>query len=203
MAKVIISEIINEKEIQLFEERFHMENLLNTRFNFFLIVFAAILASLFTVKNYIQLTVIFLLGFLIEGALALTILRAQVKLKFYLDKIRKIGNHAEYKANEYANSLKDRLVNRNINQLIGRTIPIIVPIVLLICTPLSCPIFNALNDAQVNKDEQTINTMTTNFDKLTYLLIIEKHKNDSLVNLNKVLNENIIIQNQTKIDSLK
>ncbi len=68
----------------LFEERNHIENLLNTRFNFFIVIFASIIAALIAVDNIFQLKLILIVGAIIETILAIIIGRAQLKLSLYL-----------------------------------------------------------------------------------------------------------------------
>lgn len=53
----------------LFEERNHIENLLNTRFNFLIVVFASIIAGLISAKSLFAFILILGSGFFIVALL--------------------------------------------------------------------------------------------------------------------------------------
>lgn len=124
------------KLTEIYEERRHMENLLNNRFNFFLLIFASIIAAFFSVKNENQLRLILIIGFIVEVLLLLGIGRAQLKLEFYLRIIRKDSQHAEAAANYYANTSGNIFLRRSANKIIGYYLPIIICVLLglALCT---------------------------------------------------------------------
>ena len=129
---------------ELYEERRHLENLLNARFNFFLIIFAVILASLFSIKTINQLRIIIISGAIIETLLAIVIARAQVKLSFFLCEIRKNKNHAESKADIYANASHNPFTWGSRNKIIGYYIPLMISISLIISIFFSQYIFDKI-----------------------------------------------------------
>lgn len=119
----------------LIEERNHVEGLLNQRFNFFLVVFAAFLAALFSVKSHEQFKLIVIVVAAVEVPLALVIYRAQVKLRYYLKRMKdnqKDANRAAEK--EIDNNWKYIPGHVSRNSLIGVWIPFIISIVLIIGT---------------------------------------------------------------------
>jgi multisubunit Na+/H+ antiporter MnhG subunit len=173
----------SEKYIELYEERRHLENLLNTRFNFFIVVFASILASLFTVKNFTQFLIILIIGALIESALAIVIARAQFKLKFFLNEIRKTENHAEKMADLYANSKKTNLcfiIRHSCNPIIGYIIPIVISSCLIISWPVSKLIYNSVVKGETEK-EIKINLKINDDVLKTYKFTLDTTKNISLI----------------------
>lgn len=136
---------------QLYEDRRHLENLLNTRFNFFIAVFASIIASFFAVKNLNQLILVLVIGTFLEILLAITIARAQIKVNFFLKEIRKNKKHSEHHANEYANNSKNFLIKGSRNSIIGYYIPVIISITLLFSTVFSKYIFETVIESDKNQ----------------------------------------------------
>lgn len=119
----------------LINERNHIENLLNNRFNFFIIFFGSMLGSITLVANMDQLILILLIGTAIEGLLAATIMRAQFKLSLHLTVIRnKFSNSPEAEAD------KKRKWNCkwSVNDFVGYFIPILVMAILISFIVLFC-----------------------------------------------------------------
>lgn len=184
-----------EKYEELYEERRHLENLLNTRFNFFLVVFAAILAALFTIKNGVQFRLILLLGAIIESVLAIVIARAQLKLGFYLYQIRKTRNHAERAASFFANNRRTCfLINGSRNWIIGYFLPILVSLLLIASSICSNRIYDLLksgnNSENVLKievliDNKSIGYHTVNLDSSNTITmsICNEHLERNILNL--------------------
>jgi hypothetical protein len=93
---------------------------------------------LFTLNAKFQFIIVLLIGTGIEIALALTIARAQKKLIFYLEKIRKIPKHAEQAANEEANKKETCfLIRKSRNRIVGYYIPLAICVILFIALLLS------------------------------------------------------------------
>jgi hypothetical protein len=77
------------------DERSHMEGLLNQRFNFFIIMFGVIVATLPYVNNTRQLYLIFITGFLVELSFTLLIRRAARRLKINMELLKEEGDVSE------------------------------------------------------------------------------------------------------------
>jgi hypothetical protein len=123
------------------DERTHMEELLNQRFNFFIIIFGFICAAIPYVNNPKQLMLIFIFGFVIELALVLLIGRAQRRLQINIKRLAKLHDVSELirrKANKgfILNPFKYSWIN-----LMGYYLPITLVIVLLIATFFTKEIF--------------------------------------------------------------
>lgn len=151
----------------IFEERNHIENLLNTRFNFFIAIFASIIAAVLAVKNPNQLRFIIVVGFIIESLLAIVIGRAQLKLKIYLLKMRKNREEAEYFGNRVANTKnKNPFINGSRNSIIGKYLPSLISFVLLISICFSTPLFNLLNKNNVIEQQEIITQLESRLKKM-------------------------------------
>jgi hypothetical protein len=165
----------HETYFELYEERRHLENMVNTRFNFFLIIFGIILATLFTLKNLNQFRTVLSIGILIEVLLAIVTARAQRKLIFYLETIRRIKGHAERAANKFANrKWTFFLIRCSCNRIVGYVIPIVICVVLIISLPLSRIIFNTITSnkpenevkIELNMNNEPLEEFTINLDNL-------------------------------------
>ena len=118
-----------------FKERNHIENLLSTRFNFFLLIFASIIASIFAVNNINQLIVILIPGSIVEILFALVLLRSDLKLGILLEELKGVKKgiikFVDKKANKGSKWL---LYTRSKRKLIGTLIPLIISGSLVLAT---------------------------------------------------------------------
>lgn len=80
--------------LQLDEERIHMENLVNSRFNYLLVILAIIITGVLNSNSLLQASRLFLFGSIISFGLVWTIIRAQSRFDALLNKIHKDQNHA-------------------------------------------------------------------------------------------------------------
>lgn len=166
----------------LFEERNHIEGLLNTRFNFFIAIFASIVAAIIAVKNPNQLRFVLIVGAIIETLFAIVIGRAQLKLTIYLRQLRKKTNEAEYFGTRVANSKnKNILINGSRNSIIGKYLPLIISIGLLISIFFSNQIYSYLNPTEEKCIERII-FLETKVDTLDGELTVTTKSLDSLIN---------------------
>ena len=120
-------EIINH----LREERNHIEGILNQRFNFFIIIFGFIVASIPYLKNTNLLMIVFILGTIIEFVLALTIARAQRRLDVIVEMRREessISKEILKRANKGCFLIPGR---RSIRKLIGYYVPFFITAILI------------------------------------------------------------------------
>ncbi|WP_374381561.1 hypothetical protein [Dongia sp.] len=69
------------------DEREFMENLLNERFNFYLVVYGAVVVSAGTVESWFAKMIILIVGAILLALLLLTIGRAQVKLDYIIGEL--------------------------------------------------------------------------------------------------------------------
>jgi hypothetical protein len=179
-----------EKYLELYEERRHLENLLNTRFNFFLVVFAAILAALFTITNLSQFQLILILGASIESLFAIVIARAQLKLGFFLKVIRAIPNHAENASTIFANSKGTCfLIKGSRNWIVGYFLPITISLGLIIASFFPKNIYDSLSNSSpqnVLKIELSKNSVPLK----DYCLTLDSDNTiNLLINLNQLENQ--------------
>lgn len=79
---------------QLDEERIHMENLVNNRFNYLMVILAIIIAGILNSKSPSQARILFIFGSTISIGLTWTILRAQKRFDVLIDKIHEDQSHA-------------------------------------------------------------------------------------------------------------
>ena len=79
---------------RLDEERIHMENLVNSRFNYLLVILAIIIAGVLNANSLHQARILFICGSIISAGLSWTIIRAQSKFSALLNRIYKNKKHA-------------------------------------------------------------------------------------------------------------
>lgn len=110
------------------DERNHMEGLLNQRFNFFIVIFGLIAASIPLVKTLHQLQLLLAVGLLFELSLMLLIGRAQLRLKINLDLLREFPDEPTEKIRQLASrkTFFDRLnpFRYSVVRLMGYWLPI-------------------------------------------------------------------------------
>jgi hypothetical protein len=124
------------EEKDLNRERLNMETLVNTRFNYLLVVFTVIVTGLTTSKSYLQFKIVILAGVVITAAIGWTIVRAQLKQSILFDTIRKtLPDHPA--------TLADTLSRRTLwwhwcdprrfstQRIIGYLFPLAIPLVFL------------------------------------------------------------------------
>jgi disulfide bond formation protein DsbB len=134
----------SDQKRYLREERNHMEDILNQRFNFFIAIFGFIIVAITFVNNPAQLKLIFVIGSIIEAVFTLLIGRAQRKLSIFnkhLNKLEKDYPIAEIKkkANDgcFLNPFKYSVV-----KLMGYVLPITITISLILSSVFANTIFN-------------------------------------------------------------
>ena len=98
------------------DERVFIENLLCTRFNFFLVFFSLVLAGAITASDPAHFTIILCLGAIISVPFALTIARAQAKLDIALAELFGRDEHP-------AKILNDACSGISMRRCIGYWIP--------------------------------------------------------------------------------
>lgn len=101
------------------DERAFMENLLCSRFNFFLVFFSIVIAGALTTNDPIHFKIILTLGAIIIIPFALTIARAQRKLDIALE------NHLFESENHPARILNEECGGISMRKWIGYWIPLI------------------------------------------------------------------------------
>ncbi len=122
------------------DERHHMENLINSRFNFLLVITSAIFVLFATIKNEIILTIIIIISTIISILFSITIARAHAKfIELFNLTNDKFNNKRFYK---HPAKLVDDLVNekyknnfflgKSQKNLIGYWIPLIISIFLIL-----------------------------------------------------------------------
>jgi len=120
-----------KKKWTFFEERQFMENLLQTRFNFLIAVYALFFTAFFTCKNNNEKLIIAIIAFVVIFLMSLTILRIYIKVDALLSIIYKLNK-------KYTPKMIDKVLGRcsgflpNVNKLIG----IVIPMILVISTVL-------------------------------------------------------------------
>jgi len=72
---------------RLDEERIHMENIVNSRFHYLLLILTVIIAGVIGAKSESQARTLFIFGVAISFGLGLTIIRAQLRLGILMDQI--------------------------------------------------------------------------------------------------------------------
>jgi len=114
------------------KEREFIENLLNQRFNFFLVFFSLVVAGTIAAESQLFFKTILVLGSIICWLLALTLFRSQKKLDILLKMIfQNIPNHPAKKSD-------DECMNRGSRRrIIGYIIPTICCVFLSFITLLS------------------------------------------------------------------
>lgn len=111
-------------------ERAFMENLLCARFNFFLVVFAGVLAGGFAAQQTFQQLFAFGSGFVVSFLIMLTLYRAQHKLDIIIRRLKGIGDHPVAIVDKAAGGIPMR-------GLIGYGIPTVCCLALAFATHLS------------------------------------------------------------------
>ena len=88
LSKILKEIVVNEKKQpkeyninskSLDDERYHMEELINSRFNFLLVIFSATIISLATINNKSILLIVFASSIIISSFFSITIARANLK----------------------------------------------------------------------------------------------------------------------------
>lgn len=105
------------------DERAFMENLLCSRFNFFLVFFGLIIAGAVSTSDARFFKIILSLGSVISIPFALTIARAQRKLDIALEKHLFSENYKSYWGKHPAKVLDDECDGRSMRRWIGYWIP--------------------------------------------------------------------------------
>ena len=93
-----------EDKWSISQEREFIENLLNQRFNFFLLFFSIIIAGIISAKTQLILIIVLLIGFVVCMILMATLIRAQQKLDIILEMLFSDSNHPVAIINEQAKS---------------------------------------------------------------------------------------------------
>ena len=152
---------------KLYEERGYIENLLNTRFNFFIILFASIIASLFVIENINQLKVVLYCGAVLETLLAFVLFRSEYKLDLIMKELKKENQMAmniiDDKSKQGIRILPHKHSQR---RLIGYVIPLLVVLTLIASSIFSSDLFSFL------KAEKNMTISITE---------IEPEKNNSII----------------------
>ena len=133
-----------EKINDLREERNHIEGILNQRFNYFIIIFGLIVATIPYLKNLILLMIVFLLGTFIEFILALSIARAQRRLDVSIEMSIEEGSILKEiikRADKGCCLIPGR---RSVRRWIGYYVPFITTTILIIFSVIL--IFSIWND---------------------------------------------------------
>jgi membrane protein YdbS with pleckstrin-like domain len=118
--------------LNLDQERYHTENLINNRFNFLLIIFSATIASLATNSSMFVKLIIFIISLVICFLITLTIARAQLKYNEYFEQTKNDENHPVKLNDDKINRTKYFLINKSKKNIIGFYIPLIIVGILLI-----------------------------------------------------------------------
>lgn len=168
-----------------FEERCHMENLLNTRFNYLLILFGLIVGGLTIVKSESGYFIITSIGTVIILLMTWVIARAQKRLNFLLEYLE--GHDGAVKD---AKSKLDDLKffdprHYSVKNIMGYWLPILFSIAMIFSLINPSIIQNALQDKEESINRGKIDSLTTQFVK------------------EKKLIENRIISLENKADSTK
>ncbi|MBD3330190.1 hypothetical protein GF354_01510 [Candidatus Peregrinibacteria bacterium] len=116
------------------DERYHMENLVNSRFHFLLLLFTAIIASIGLPLNYITSGLIFIVGAIICFVVSITISRAHKKMAKLMDLTLEIKDHPASIVDEIVKSSDCFLTKHSAKNFIGYYIPWSLTILLLIVT---------------------------------------------------------------------
>lgn len=115
----------HKHERTMVEERDFSENLLCTRFNFFLIFFSLVVGGAISTSDPLYFKIVLCLGATISFLLALTIARIQKKLDIILEDLFKTEDHV-------MKIINDRCTGISMRKLIGYWIPTICCSVLIL-----------------------------------------------------------------------
>lgn len=107
------------------DERAFLENLLNQRFNFFIVLFSAIIASYLTIDSDIHKLIILGIGCIILFLMSLIVFRSQRKLDEILKILYEDPMHPTAKINNIVGSKGSK------RKILGYTIPILCLIILI------------------------------------------------------------------------
>lgn len=113
------------------QERVFIEQLLNQRFNFFLVIFSLVIAGAINAKQQIHLQIILIIGLCIEILLASLLARSQEKLDLILKDLFSDPTHPAAIINTRANKCGSR------RRLVGIYIPMLCCFILAIAVLLS------------------------------------------------------------------
>lgn len=119
-------------------ERAFLENLLCARFNFFLVIFAAIIAGMIATENLLQVQLVLVSGTALCLLITLTLCRAQFKLDIIFKELRECQpDHPAIKLDNLAGGWSMR-------RLIGYGIPGLC--CLFLCIMTYCAFFRDLSE---------------------------------------------------------
>ncbi|MBN2179653.1 MAG: hypothetical protein JW743_09530 [Deltaproteobacteria bacterium] len=108
------------------DERAFMENLLCSRFNFFLVFFALVIAAAVSTSHVLHFKIVLTLGAALSIPFALTIARAQAKLNIALD------DHLLKTEGHPAKILNDKCCGPSVRRWIGYWIPMACCVTLVV-----------------------------------------------------------------------
>ena len=122
------------------QERVFFENLLNQRFNFFLILFSLVIAGAINCKEQLHLQIVLSLGSIVTVLFALVLGRSQEKLDLILKDLFSDSSHPAAIIDSRANKVgrRRRLIGGSRRRLIGVWIPWICCAFLIIGAILAC-----------------------------------------------------------------
>jgi len=109
----------------LYNERAFVENLLQTRFNFLITVYALFLVPFFGAKDPASKIVLFFLGLIIVGIMGLAVYRAYVKFDIIMKMLYKLGDNHVLPLQK-RETQKRKVALFNVNPFIGYVIPIVL-----------------------------------------------------------------------------
>jgi len=113
------------------DERAHMEGLLNQRFNFFIIILGAIIASFPVIQNPTQLKIVLIAGLIFEFLFMLLIGRAQKRLNINLELLKSLPNDPTEEITLITKKTSRLNPYRySVSRLIGFYIPILINLTL-------------------------------------------------------------------------
>jgi len=131
------AEQAQKPEWSMSDERAFVENLVCTRFNFFLLFFSLVIGGMATISNPLHFKIVLALGSVISFGLALAIFRAQIKLEIALKRLsRSKPQHPAHILDQEAKKIK-RWWNRSTRKLIGCCIPSFCCVVLIMLALLA------------------------------------------------------------------
>jgi hypothetical protein len=133
--KLFLQEVrVDEKALN--DERVLMESLVNTRFNYLLVVFTVVVTGLTTSKSALQFALIALAGVVITAALGWTIVRAQLKQSLLFDQIKKDPGHPATFADVNSRRIEPNhwmdLRRYSAQKVIGYGFPTAIPLVFVL-----------------------------------------------------------------------
>jgi len=110
-----------------YDEREHMENLLQSRFNFLITVYALFVSAIFTSDDQSSKLLCLIIGFIITSLIGITVYRAYLKFNVLLDILYNVlgDKHAAAIVNQ---NVKHIFFSFHVNWIIGIIIPLLLPI---------------------------------------------------------------------------